>query len=353
MVRNAIECAIRLSSGTRKGGVGLIPTRTTSMAPNSIGCEVRLSSGASNRGWSSILHGATNYICTHIYDKVNVMKRHKVIRRTWTHEEDEYLRSHSHKMHYKDLAIHLKRAVGSVSKRVRFLGLSHDVNRSLNRLEKNGYGRDVLQQVVIESYSVMEVVRKLGKTSCGPTYKIILKAIDEYGLDCSHFDPWKYKVPTFSGKSIEEYLVYGSTIGSNTLKKRLYKEGLKKRQCEKCGQGEDWHGEKMSLILDHINGNPKDNQLENLRIVCPNCNATLATHCRGKKAFVVKPPTEVELQREKNGGRTDKETAFSMSQRRATRPNKDILLLEVEELGFVGVGRKYGVSDNSIRKWLK
>ena len=62
-----------------------------------------------------------------------------------------------------------------------------------------------------------------------------------------------------------------------------YKEGIKKRKCELCGQGEEWNGKHMSLILDHINGNPNDNRLENLQIVCPNCNATLPTHCRGHK----------------------------------------------------------------------
>jgi len=35
------------------------------------------------------------------------------------------------------------------------------------------------------------------------------------------------------------------------------------------------------------------------------------------------------------------------------RPSYDILLNEVKELGYVKVGKKYGVSDNSIRKWLK
>ena len=70
---------------------------------------------------------------------------------------------------------------------------------------------------------------------------------------------------------------------SKYLKKRLYIEGLKKRECELCGQGEEWKGKKMSLILDHINGVHDDNRLINLRIVCPNCNATLETHAGKNK----------------------------------------------------------------------
>lgn len=35
------------------------------------------------------------------------------------------------------------------------------------------------------------------------------------------------------------------------------------------------------------------------------------------------------------------------------RPTYEQLLLDVEELGYTGSGKKYGVSDNAIRKWLK
>ena len=35
------------------------------------------------------------------------------------------------------------------------------------------------------------------------------------------------------------------------------------------------------------------------------------------------------------------------------RPPKEVLIEEIEEMGYRGTGRKYGVSDNAIRKWLK
>ena len=47
----------------------------------------------------------------------------------------------------------------------------------------------------------------------------------------------------------------------------------------------------MALILDHINGVATDNRLENLQIVCPNCAATLDTHC-GRNL----PRREVEIE---------------------------------------------------------
>jgi len=280
------------------------------------------------------------------------MGRYKIERRSWTSEEDEYLKANYDKKYRKEIASSLGRPEGSVSKRVKTLGLLSS-DKGLARLEKNGYGKDVLQQVVQESFSVMEVVRKLGKTSGGPTYKIVLKAIDKHDIDCSHFDPWKYRTPTYTGKPIEHYLVYGSNIGSSSLKEKLYKAGLKKRLCEKCSQGEVWLNQHISLVLDHIDGDPKNNALDNLRILCPNCAAALPTHCRGKKALLPKEPRAVDVQREINGGRTNLEIASSIRQRRVERPSQYTLLKEVEELGFVGVGRKYGVSDNSIRKWLK
>jgi hypothetical protein len=59
----------------------------------------------------------------------------------------------------------------------------------------------------------------------------------------------------------------------------LATSGLLDARCKLCGQDERWHGRRMSLVLDHINGVSNDTRLENLRMVCANCAATLDTHC--------------------------------------------------------------------------
>jgi very-short-patch-repair endonuclease len=43
----------------------------------------------------------------------------------------------------------------------------------------------------------------------------------------------------------------------------------------------------------------------------------------------------------------------NISLRKVERPSKEKLISEIEELGYVKTGKKYGVSDNAIRKWLK
>jgi len=39
--------------------------------------------------------------------------------------------------------------------------------------------------------------------------------------------------------------------------------------------------------------------------------------------------------------------------RKVKRPDYKTLCAEIKELGYVGTGKKYGVSDNAIRKWKK
>jgi hypothetical protein len=46
-------------------------------------------------------------------------------------------------------------------------------------------------------------------------------------------------------------------------------------------------------------------------------------------------------------------TCSNKNRRKTERPELEILLKETNEIGFLATGRKYGVSDNTIRKWIK
>lgn len=46
--------------------------------------------------------------------------------------------------------------------------------------------------------------------------------------------------------------------------------------CQICHITE-WRGQPTPVVMDHIDGNSENNVRENLRLVCPNCNAQLPT----------------------------------------------------------------------------
>lgn len=213
--------------------------------------------------------------------------------------------------------------------------------------------KTLLEDLIKESNTLTEVLLKLKIRAAGSNYKTLKKYIKIYEIDISHFDSAKVILDKLKNTNlnkktpIELILVFNSTFTSTShLKERLYKEGFKTRKCEMCGQDENWNGNRMSLILDHINGIHNDNRLENLRIVCPNCNATLDTHC-GKNNKKRKPVNNSDL------FLTDKRIQNFIKKRKVIRPDYETLKEEVSKNGFLPTGKKYKVSDNAIRRWLK
>lgn len=45
--------------------------------------------------------------------------------------------------------------------------------------------------------------------------------------------------------------------------------------------------------------------------------------------------------------------SISIKSRKNDRPSYEQLIIDVKELGYTGSGKKYGVSDNAIRKWIE
>jgi hypothetical protein len=78
---------------------------------------------------------------------------------------------------------------------------------------------------------------------------------------------------------LEHILIEHSTFSRTHLKRRLIEEGLLINHCSECGLQPEWHGKPLTLVLDHINGIFDDNRLDNLRLLCPNCNSQTRTFC--------------------------------------------------------------------------
>jgi hypothetical protein len=68
-----------------------------------------------------------------------------------------------------------------------------------------------------------------------------------------------------------------SSYSNEMVKQRIVVNNLIEYKCSKCGI-EEWLGETIILDLDHINGNNRDNRLENLRYLCPNCHSQTDTY---------------------------------------------------------------------------
>ena len=129
-----------------------------------------------------------------------------------------------------------------------------------------------------------ELLRGLGYQPNGGMHRYIKAKVLALGLDTAHFTGQAWSAGTSRSlrqqrRELGEILVFGSSYPSATLRRRLIAAGLKEARCEVCGL-EDWCGKNLTLALDHINGDPTDNRLDNLRILCPNCHAQTDTWCR-------------------------------------------------------------------------
>lgn len=261
--------------------------------------------------------------------------------------------------------------------------------------------KDELEQFVKDSHNFSDLCRKLGVKPKGGNYYTIKRLIAKFNLDISHFskDVWnkgiKYNTKTNGIRSMDEVLQEGTNISSYALKKRLFNNGYKEKRCECCGN-DTWLDNPIKLELHHINGNHFDNRLENLQILCPNCHSFTDTF-RGKNQErfssenkdnqpLCKPLTQEEiierdLKKKVHKGsirkKREKETRKCLycgkefitydgsnqkycSVRCSTKylshkPDKEVLSKDIETIGYnlTQIGNKYGVSANSVKKWLK
>jgi len=206
-----------------------------------------------------------------------------------------------------------------------------------------------LVDAVQNSTRYSEIFQKLNLHGSGELLKRVKKKIIELNLSTTHFSRKTSCFGLIKEIPLSQILIENSDYKGNGqhLKQRLLKAHLLiKDECELCKQGPVWNNKPLVLQLDHRNGIRSDNRIENLRILCPNCHTQTDTFgCKrfkqSKIKVCVQRPSLAEI------------TSQVKRRKIKDRPSKETLLELLKTKSYCEVGRVFGVSDNTIRKWIK
>jgi hypothetical protein len=172
--------------------------------------------------------------------------------------------------------------------RKRLDGLGGVPERYLPRLSRPGGGvrfvasDEELVAAAPTANTKADLLRALGYEADPKLYRALNVRLDEAGIDTRHFGNrgWSRGLTLPPRKHLEDLLQRGTRVRTNDLRRRLLREGVFEHRCMCCGLTE-WQGRPIPLELDHIDGDRANNELGNLRLLCPNCHALTDTY-RGR-----------------------------------------------------------------------
>ena len=217
-----------------------------------------------------------------------------------------------------------------------------------------------LKNIVLNSNSYKEVIQKVGyQTVSGNNIKTVKSRLEKYNISTEHFINTTHPIE----RNIENIFCENSTATQATLRRWYLKGEYSEYKCSICGQLPEWNGKPLTLILDHIDGDNHNNEINNLRWICPNCDSQLPTFAgRNNKGRHNYLPVQKRKQYKKicplcNINEISKNSKMCWDcrckERRKNIPPKEELEKLIYTTSFVKIGKNYNLSDNSVRKWCK
>lgn len=169
-------------------------------------------------------------------------------------------------------------------------------------MRKRKYTKEIMEKACIGALSFSDVLRNLGLNVKGSDWQRIRRYLAEYGIEGFQKSGhgWSKGKTRETDSRVEKQaqkishsneVVFSLNSPANVsglkLTKRLLKIGWNYSCSMKgCLVKDTWLGKPVTLHLDHINGDKKDNRLENLRFLCPNCHQQTPTWGNKKRACI-------------------------------------------------------------------
>lgn len=141
-----------------------------------------------------------------------------------------------------------------------------------------------LREAVARSVSYAGVLRELGMTVNESNRMKIQRRVVRLGLDTAHFrrrteHSLRSAPARRNAQDVLRVRPDGMPrVNHAPLRRALDATGVP-YVCARCGNPGSWNGQAMTLQIDHVNGDWRDNRRQNLRYLCPNCHAITDTWC--------------------------------------------------------------------------
>jgi hypothetical protein len=151
------------------------------------------------------------------------------------------------------------------------------------------YTPELLAEAAANSLSIAGVLRHLGIPWSGGMHAHISGRLKHFEIDTSHFTQQAHNrgKPSAHRLSPERILSVrqpgARRVPGKLLTRALVELGVPYR-CSACGIGNEWHGQPLTLHVDHIDGNYLDCRRKNLRFLCPNCHTQTPSWAGKNKA---------------------------------------------------------------------